>query len=54
MMYDYEKIKELRNALQCLLGDYENEVTDACHCNDYGREEQCSYCYAKDVLKKTN
>jgi len=51
-MYAEEKIRELRNALECLKDEYIQYVDDACHCNDYD-DEECPYCYAKRVLKET-
>lgn len=52
-MNDKEKIEELRNALGNLLDEYLQYADNACHCNEYGEDEQCTYCYAQEVLKKT-
>jgi len=48
-----EKISELRMALECLKDEYVQYVDNACHCDEYGDNEECSYCYAKRVLEET-
>jgi len=48
------KIENLRLALQCLLDEYIQYTDNACHCNEYGDNEECSYCFAKRILKETN
>ena len=37
------KISNLRNALGCLLDEYVQYVDNACHCDEYGDNEECSY-----------
>jgi len=44
------KISNLQNALECLKDEYVQYVDNACHCNEYDDNEECSYCYAKRVL----
>ena len=52
-LYAEEKIRELRNALECLKDEYVQYVDNACHCDEYDDNEECSYCYAKRVLEET-
>jgi len=47
------KVEKLRNALECLKDEYVQYVDNACHCNEYDDNEECSYCYAKRVLEET-
>ena len=43
----------LRLALECLKDEYIQYVDDACHCDEYDDNEECSYCYAVRILKET-
>jgi len=47
------KIENLRLALECLKDEYIQYVDNACHCDEYGENEECAYCFTKRILKET-